>query len=162
MPQNRDMCIFCRNNSTCYLPNLFPVLMEDLGEYVVQKTALIAGDVDKVAIQQLARNLGKVHQATHKATMSEEDFQQMITRFQWVSKGMHEKLPSPLPCMLFLISIILNSFLEEVKTYAFTCYVEIVNRVCMCVCACVCVCVCVHACVCVCVYACGLHPVVQW
>ena len=58
--------------------------MDYLDGYEVQKKQLIAGKVDKVAAQKLARNLGKIHACTHKDNLTPEEFQAMKDTFKWV------------------------------------------------------------------------------
>ena len=60
---------------------LSPVLMEYLCGYDVMKTQLISGTVDKEAAHQLARNLAQIHIATHRNTLSEDDFNKMKDKF---------------------------------------------------------------------------------
>ena len=56
--------------------------MEDLVGYKVLQLGLAAGHSDLVAIERLARVLGKIHQATHVSVMSKPDFQELTETFQ--------------------------------------------------------------------------------
>eukprot|EP00914_Ancora_sagittata_P017857 GHVO01035172.1.p1 GENE.GHVO01035172.1~~GHVO01035172.1.p1 ORF type:complete len:319 (-),score=7.92 GHVO01035172.1:160-987(-) len=55
--------------------------MEDLSNYAVLRQELIAGRVDKVAIQRIAEHIGTVHNATHFYNMEASAFQDLVKRY---------------------------------------------------------------------------------
>lgn len=57
--------------------------MEDLSNYAVLRKELIAGRVDKVAVQRIAEHIGAVHNATHVYNMEASSFQDLVKRYRY-------------------------------------------------------------------------------
>ncbi|ELU15294.1 hypothetical protein CAPTEDRAFT_221568 [Capitella teleta] len=57
------------------------ICMEDLSNYAVLRKELIAGRVDKVAVQRIAEHIGAVHNATHVYNMEASSFQDLVKRY---------------------------------------------------------------------------------
>ena len=58
------------------------MLIEDLMDYAVFRKELIAGRVDKVAIQRIAEHLGTIHHASHVSNMDAVGFQALTERYK--------------------------------------------------------------------------------
>jgi hypothetical protein len=57
------------------------VLLEYLDDYKEMRSLLMAGQVDKVSFDQLARNLAQLHAKSHRSSMSEEEFGRLQETF---------------------------------------------------------------------------------
>ncbi|XP_022104379.1 uncharacterized protein LOC110984359 [Acanthaster planci] len=62
-----------------YHPTHNYIVMEDLGGYAILRDKLNNADLDLSILKQLAVFIGKLHRATHKATINPAEHQEMVT-----------------------------------------------------------------------------------
>ena len=55
--------------------------VEDVGRYAVFDSQLLAGRVDMATVDELARVIGRVHCATHVATIGEAGLARLASKF---------------------------------------------------------------------------------